>query len=1032
MTASTFDPSRVADPLFVQQGRMPAHSDHRWFADEAEASSGDSSFEASLDGVWKFRYSRNPAEAPADFWAPGYDHATWDDIPVPGHIQLHGYDRPQYVNTQYPWDGHEEIDPGQIPRLFNPVADYVRTFTLDTMPAPGERLTLTFNGAESAMALWVNGSYIGYATDSFTPSEFDVTGAVVSGTNTVAVRVMKWSAGSWIEDQDFYRFSGLFRSVVLRRLPVRHVRDVRTRVEVADDLASALVRVDLAIDEGGPTPVVGDDRGGATLTLEGVGELTPDGAGAWSIEVADPHLWSDEDPHLYDLVIEVRDSSGTPLEYIPLRVGLRRFGIEDGVLRINGSRVVFRGVNRHEFGLQGRVMTPERTWDDLVFMKAHNINAVRTSHYPNNSFLYAMCDELGLYVIDEMNLESHGMWDRIEYAGMPVEEALPGDRPEWLPMLLDRAASMTERDKNHACVVMWSCGNESFGGRDIFEVSEWFRAHDTRPVHYEGVHWDPRYPATTDVVSQMYTPADEVERFLVGHRDKPFILCEFAHAMGNSFGAVRDYVDLTEREPLFQGGFIWDFADQAILLRDRHGRDYFGYGGDCGEAPHDGDFSGNGILFADHTPKPLAREVKAVYQPLRIAVDAVGGTVEILNKLLFTPSDAYEARVLVEREGHPVGRAVLPTEVPPGESATYPLTVPVPTVPGEYAVTVSFHLRRPTPWAPAGHEVAFGQGTLVRPAGSGIAPALVGADSVGTDLALTVGTHNVGVRGEHFEVLFSRRVGAPVSYRFGSTRDGGRELLRGTPRPSFWHAPTSNERGWGSPVQDGPWLLASRYSTFAPGANNPSVSRVGEAVEVRSELELAGGCGHVRTTYQVHPDGRVSVGLHLEGTPSLPPPPEFGMLIPLDADLDRLRWYGDGPEESAVDRRAGARLGVWSARVEDQLTPYLRPQESGSHTGVRWAEVRDAHGWGLRVGAVGGPDIWGTRGMELSALPWTPFEVENALHPQELPAPVRTILRPALMRRGVGGDNSWGARTHPEFELPTGGVDFRYEFRGVM
>ncbi|MDR0592024.1 MAG: beta-galactosidase, partial [Bifidobacteriaceae bacterium] len=503
----SFDVSRIADPLFFADNRLPPHSDHRWFADAAEAASGVSQFEQSLNGLWKFHYAKNPSLAVEGFEAADYDCADWDDIPVPAHIQLQGYDRPQYTNVQYPWDGSETLAPGQVPTRYNPVASYVKVFRLDRPLQTGERLSVAFHGAESAVAVWLNGVYIGYGCDSFTPSEFDLTPALVEGENKLAVRVFRWSGGSWIEDQDFYRFSGLFRDVVLYRRPAAHAEDLRVETAVADDLSVAEVSVRVVAS------------GIVRATLAGVGELAPDG-GRLSIRVPEPQLWSSERPHLYDLVVEVFDQSGALSEHIGLKVGVRRFGIEDGLLKINGRRLVFKGVNRHEFGLRGRVMTRAETEADIRIMKANGVNAVRTSHYPNNTFFYELCDLYGLYVIDEMNLESHGVWDHARRFGLSLDQVVPGDRPEWLPALLDRAAAMFERDKNHACVVMWSCGNESLGGRDILKVSEYFRAVDCRPVHYEGVYWDPRYPETTDVVSRMYAPVQEVEEYLAAHRSK--------------------------------------------------------------------------------------------------------------------------------------------------------------------------------------------------------------------------------------------------------------------------------------------------------------------------------------------------------------------------------------------------------------------------------------------------------------------------------------------------------------------------------
>lgn len=1003
----TFDIDRVADPEYFAENRLPAHSDHRWFRTRAEAAAGVSGFEQSLNGLWKFHYAKNPAQTVPGFESPEHDCSGWDDIPVPGHIQLHGYDRPQYTNVQYPWDGHEAVEPGQVPTQFNPVASYVTTFELDRPLDEGERVSVCFHGAESAVAVWLNGVYLGYGADSFTPSEFDLTDALRDGENTLAAQVVKWTAGSWIEDQDFFRFSGIFRDVVLYRRPAVHVEDLRVTCAVSDDLTRADVVLRAAL--------VG--TGSIRATLVGAGELTADDAGDLVITLAHPHLWSAEDPFRYRLDIEVLDADGVPTEVVVQPVGVRRFGIEDGLLKINGERLVFAGVNRHEFGRGGRVVTREETEADVRLMKAAGINAVRTSHYPNSSHFYDLCDEYGLYVIDEMNLESHGLWDRMVAGDLPAEEAVPGDRPEWRPVLLDRAASMVGRDKNHPSIVMWSCGNESFGGTNLLAVATYFREVDDRPVHYEGVHWDPRYPQTSDVVSQMYTPAAEIEEWLKTHRDKPFILCEYAHAMGNSFGAVDKYLELADREPLFQGGFIWDFADQALRLTDRWGQEYFGYGGDFGDAPSDYEFSANGIVFADRTPTPKMQEVRYLYQPFRIAVSH--DEVQIDNRRLFTGTSDLECVVTLRREGTVLAEAGVAIDVPPGESRTYPLPISLPRAPGEYALDVSLRLRDAARWAPAGHEVAWEQQVIVvtgpttTPRARADAPMLV------------EGIHNIGVRGRHFTALFSRTAGGLVSYRYGLTPDGGRELLRAVPTPNFWHAPTSNERGWGMGFRDGHWLLASRYREPLPSLERPVATRHDDHVEVRYAYLLpTTPTSECEVVHRVFGSGRIEVVLALRPGAGLPDLPELGMLVTADASLHRLQWYGDGPEECYVDRRRGARLGVYTGDVREQLTRYVLPQEAGSHTGVRWATVTDDRGTGLRFECA--------EGMEFSALPWTPFEIENARHPNELPPVQHTVLRPALMRRGVGGDDSWGAMTHPEFRVPQGSdLVFRFAFQGV-
>ena len=1001
-----FDVSRLSEPDFVSENRLPAHSSHRYFKDWSEADIAHSSFITSLNGIWKFHYAKNFSGVVPGFEATDFDSREWDDIPVPAHIQLHGYDRPQYANTQYPWDGVDEIVPGEIPQRFNPVASYITTFAHDEPLAPGERLTITFNGAESAIALWLNGTYIGYATDSFTASEFDLTGAVVPGENKLAAQVFKWTSGSWLEDQDFFRFSGIFRDVTLNRMPAVHVEDLHVTTPLSDDFSRATVKL--------KTRLTGSGR--VTAVLEGVGELHDDGEGGLEIAIENPRLWSSEDPHLYDLRIEVYDEGENLTEVVPQNVGIRRFRLEDGLLKINGERIVFKGVNRHDFGLQGRVITREETEADIRTLKALGLNAVRTSHYPNNTYFYELCDEYGLYVIDEMNLETHGVWDRIHYAGGDESESVPGDKLEWLPALMDRAASMVHRDKNHPSVVMWSPGNESYGGENLAQVTEFFHAFDDRPVQYEGLYWDPRHPDTSDVVSHMYTPAAEVEEFLQTHRDKPFILCEYAHAMGNSFGAVDKYTELAYREPLYQGGFIWDFADQAILLRDRYGNEFFGYGGDNHEAPHDGDFCGNGILFADHTPKPFTQEVKYLYQGIVTKISRE--RITITNRLLFTRTSAYETRVTLRRAGAVLSETTLETDVAPGATEAFANPVALPSIPGEYTIDVTYHLRTRERWAEAGYEIAGDQAVFT--AGAPARPKPAPAPT------LVRGWHNIGVHGENFSASFSKVFGQMQSYRFGTTRSGGRELLRSSPTPNFWHAPTANERAWGAPATDGSWLLASRYIHWEKAFGNPTCEERERSVAVTYTYTLPTTPESSCTVeYDVHGDGEIVVTVRVSPGEGLPDMPEFGMLFEADADLQHLRWYGEGPEECYVDRRLGARLDVYERKVNDLLTPYNRPQEAGSRTGVRWAEVRDERGTGLRFAHEGE--------MEFSALPWTPFEIENARHHSELPASHRTVLRPALMRRGVGGDNTWGAQTHPEYRLPRGEeLEFRFSFRGVM
>ena len=699
---NVFDYQKVKDPRYFRDGRLDAHSDHPYYASAREAEEKVSGFTESLNGFWKFHYARNYGSAIPGFESADYDCRSWEDIRVPAHIQMEGYDVPQYANTQYPWEGHEEIAPGEIPEKFNPVASYVKYFEVPES-MKGRRLFISFQGAESGLALWLNGHFVGYSEDTFTPSEFELTDYVQEGENKLAAQVFKWTSSSWCEDQDFYRFSGIYRDVYLYTVPDVHIRDLRIRAIPDETLTKGSLEI--------CTEAWGEGKAEICLTKDG---QTFQGAfdlkdGGITMEIENPVLWSAEDPQLYDLTIQVYDRAGKLQEYIPERVGFRRFEMKDRIMTLNGKRIVFKGVNRHEFSsVTGRHVSEEELIKDLKTMKQNNINAIRTCHYPDASLIYRLCDEYGLYMIDETNLESHGSWDTVEASG-DFSGVVPCDRPEWLDMMLDRANSMYQRDKNHPAILIWSCGNESFGGKDIFEMSQFFRREDpTRLVHYEGVFHDRRYNDTSDMESQMYTSVENIKKFLEKDRSKPFICCEYTHAMGNSCGAMHKYTDLTDTEPLYQGGFIWDYIDQTLYKKDRYGKEFQAYGGDFGERPTDYEFSANGIVHGgERNPSPKMQEVKFNYQNITAQVGE--DQVKVINKNLFLNTDCFDCVVTVEREGKVIRRAKLETAVAPLSEKTYSLPVAKETKAGEYVVTVSFLLKEDTAWAPKGHEVAFGQ-----------------------------------------------------------------------------------------------------------------------------------------------------------------------------------------------------------------------------------------------------------------------------------------------------------------------------------
>ena len=788
----SFNYSMVKDPTYFKDGRIEAHSDHICYRNEMEAAEKETSFRHSLNGIWKFHYARNYGSTVQGFENTDYSCRDWDDIRVPAHIQMEGYDAPQYANVQYPWEGHEDIHPGEIPEHFNPVASYVKYFEVpETMQ--GKRLFISFQGAESGIVLWLNGQFVGYSEDSFTPSEFELTEYVKEGENKLAAQVFKWTASSWCEDQDFFRFSGIYRDVYLYTVPEVHVYDLQIRAIPTEDLTEAALEI--------RTNTWGKGKAKIVLTKSGTevfNEEKPlDGEEIYSWTIKNPVLWSAEDPQLYDLTIEVYDEAGNLQEVIPQKVGFRRFEMKDGIMTLNGKRIVFKGVNRHEFSsISGRNVSEAELRKDLMIMKQNNINSIRTCHYPDASLIYKLCDEYGIYMIDETNLESHGSWDVAEFT-KDYTYVVPHDKPEWLNMMLDRANSMYQRDKNHPAILIWSCGNESFGGKDIYEMSQFFHEKDsTRLVHYEGLCHDRRYNDTSDMESQMYPSVEAIKDFLAKDDSKPFICCEYTHAMGNSCGAMHKYTDLTDTEPKYQGGFIWDYIDQSIYKKDRYGREFQAYGGDFGERPTDYNFSGNGIAYGgNRDASPKMQEVKFNYQ--NITAEVTADTVKVINKNLFVNTDIYQCKVTVARDGKVIKKAFMETAVAPLSEETYVLPLGKEEKSGEYTVTVSFHLKEDKVWAKAGHEVAFGQYVYQVKEEQKICQ---------DPLTVIRSTHNIGVRGAHFEVLFSVLNGGLVSYKYA-----GKEMIEAIPKPNFWRAPTDNDCGNLMGMRYGQWKIASMY-----------------------------------------------------------------------------------------------------------------------------------------------------------------------------------------------------------------------------
>ena len=1008
---------KLADPKYFFENRLPAHSDHKYFANVNELARDESSFKLSLNGIWKFVYADNFDLIPNNFQSAEFDCHDWKTIRVPAHIQLEGYGTPHYTNTTYPFDGHEVIKQGQIPQRENPVGCYVKYFD---KPRDWQKIFISFQGAESAIAIWLNGQFVGYSEDSFTPSDFDLTPFIKDFDNKLAVEVFKFSSGSWIEDQDMFRFSGLFREVFLYTKPKIHVEDIFVKAKPINNYVGGELQIDFKFncDENKSIDIEIFDAENNLIVSENLNE------NIFKKSFDKINLWSAENPYLYHAIIKVKDSAQNICEVIPLLIGFREFKLDGNIMKINGKRIIFKGVNRHEFDCyNGRAFDPSMIEKDIIVMKQNNINALRTSHYPNQSKIYELCDIYGLYVIDETNLETHGSWMR-NGGNFRDENTVPNDNPNWLDIILDRAKSMFERDKNHTSILIWSCGNESCGGKNIFEMSNYFRKTDpSRLVHYESIFWDRRYNQTSDIESQMYPPVSKIKEFLSEHRDKPFICCEYTHAMGNSCGGMHKYTNLTEEDELYQGGFIWDFVDQAIYSREKNS---LLYGGDFGDRPCDYNFSGDGLLFADRQLTTKLQEVKFNYQNFTLTPHE--NKITIQNKSLFTDAAIYYLKLSLLLDGKEIFNQEknLPN-ILPGETKDIEINLPN-YGDGEYVLTASLHLKNNTLWAKRDFEIAFGQAVIKNNSTKVHKHKNKKFRVVKSDI-------NISAQGEEFSAMFSSATANLVSYKFN-----GVEMIEEVPKLNFWRAPNDNDIGNSHHLNCSQWKLASLYHRckkieFAIGNENFKTvekyfgeSGVGEffvdSLKIRYTYELlTNPTANCQVTFTVKKCGSIKTEIDYKKVDGLSDLPDFSMIFTLSNDYNRIKFYGKGPLDNYIDRCEGARLGIFETTAQDEFEKYLRPQECGNHCGVRWIEVLDNRNRGLK--------IFSDTPFESSALPFNPHEIENARHNYDLPKINHTYLKASLGQCGVGGDDSWGSPILDEYLICNEDKHFEFYFRGV-
>ncbi len=976
-----------------------------------------STFTQSLNGVWKFHWVKTPAERPVDFYKPDFDVNGWEGIPVPSNWEMKGHGTPIYSNITYPFERDAPRVMGEPPPTWtaynerNPVGSYRRNFTL---PAGwrGRQTFLIFDGVSSAFYVWVNGQKVGYSENSRLPAEFNITQYLKPGENMVAVEVYRWSDGSYMEDQDFWRLSGIFRNVSLVSRAPLYIRDFYARTELDNQYRDATLKLKVQMDNAEISQrafsvearLYDDARRQVFEALNTKGEVDAKAEFTVDMEraVENPKKWSAEEPNLYTLVLTLKDDLGKVIESIPWQVGFRSSEIKNGQILVNGRPIQIKGVNRHEHDPDlGQVMTRRRMIQDILLMKQNNINAVRTSHYPNVPEWYALCDRYGLYVLDESNIESHGYGAN--------EKQRISDSEDFTDAHVDRVSRTIERDKNHASIFMFSLGNEAGIGRNPDAARAWAKTNYPEFI----IGYEPGRSIHSDVFNPMYTPPDHMlsdwEKY--GH-DKPMFLVEYAHAMGNSVGNLDEYWKTIDAHPQMQGGFIWDWVDQGLRKKSADGKQFWAYGGDYGDVPNDNNFCTNGLVLPDRTPHPSLDEVRKVYQFIKVEpVDLGAGKVRIHNKYMFSDLSFVQGRWELAENGVVIEHGVLPKlSTAAGESEQIAFAMERPKLkPGaEYFLKISFALASDTPWAEKGYVLAWDQFEMP------YHPPAVSARDVSAMPALKLKETDseYTITGESFTARFDKASGALASYEAN-----GKQILSGALTPNFWRAPIDNDRGNKMVERQGIWRTAGTTRSIT----SVRVEQIApQMVKVTALSKLSAGESSYSNVYTVTGDGAIEVESALEPGNNLPDLPRFGIQLHMSREFGSVSWYGRGPQENYWDRNTGAAVGLYSMWVGDLFFPYVKPQESGNRTDVRWVTFTNQGRVGLKI--TGEPLIY------FSAWLFPMEELERASHPSEINRSYDITVNIDYRQMGVGGDNSWGARQHPEYRLPTNKA-YAYKFK---
>jgi len=974
------------DPGILQVNREKARAYFIPYSKAAEASLGEreaSPFFQLLNGSWSFRYHRSIKLVEEGFYKPDADTSSWDVLTVPSCWQVNGYDQTHYTNANYPFP----CDPPFVPND-NPAGLYIRDFDISEDWSEKEK-HIVFEGVNSCFYLWINGSFIGYSQGSRMSAEFDITSFVKTGSNRIAVMVLKWCDGSYLEDQDMWRFSGIFRDVYLLARDKAHIRDVFIRQRLSQDMSQAELFCEVdAVGVCGIRAELKDDSGNTVAQCE----VHMEGQGDISLKVHRPVLWNSEAPYLYKLLLYCAE------EVLIFSVGFRRVEIAQGVFMLNGKPVKLKGVNRHESHPElGQAVPVSHMLEDLMLMKKHNINTIRTSHYPDDPRFLELCDRYGFYIIDEADLECHGVLEAGDFHMLTKN-------PLWEKAFLDRAERLVERDKNHPCVLIWSMGNESGYDRNHISMALWTRSRDaSRPVHYEGAA--PKYGGSTDVEcldmeSRMYASTEYIEEYALNKdNSKPLLLCEYSHAMGNGPGDLKDYWDIIYKYPRLMGGCVWEWCDHGILAHTNDGTAYYAYGGDFGDEPNDGNFCLDGLVYPDRTPHTGLLELKQVLAPVRFeAVDLMEGIIRITNLYDFTDLSEISLEWKLELDGTMIKQGRLDVlEAMPGCSQPLSLGYSVAEgASGRYFVTVSAVLKEAAPWAGRGFVLAFGQFELPVSRTAGAAPGEAAPMSVEEREGL------VCIEGEAFRYVFDLFQGGFTEF---SVR--GTELLSSLPRFNIWRAPTDND----SRIML-KWMEEGYHRAGTHVYRSSILEASEDKVAILVDFSLGGYIKlpvlHAKAVWTVYGSGEILLETAVRVREGLPFLPRFGLQLVMPEGNERVEYFGYGPHENYIDKRQSVLKGRFVSSVDGMFENYLVPQENGSRCGTEWVVITGQEGLGLRLAS--------EHEFSFNVSHFTPEELTAAGHPHELKKRKETIVNIDYKMSGVGS-NSCGPELLKKYRL---------------